>query len=420
MHRALPDHAPLAGAGAHAACWASAIVCTLADHRPAQAARLRGQAEAGEAAASREPLGEEQRPRRRGKRQAERAARREAAALQAQEWRSWGLPPDRLLDRLLEDGSLLTVPQSVRRRWEGEQRVSLDELAAHALPLVPRLNRLEVASVLWAYASMRHVHPELFQALHQRAEQVDLSWRGLAILMWSSAVALQPPPASLVDVIFDKHLPACRRRYQADGGGAVSDNDIKSLSNVSWSLAALGLLTPRRFRELTSLVPSDEAGQRDITEAAWCQFFQGALYLEGKTGRHYSKFLPPHMLAPAEAAWQSRDTTTSRLQNKVADVLLTLGVPFAEEYSPRANFFGIDIAIHGENGVKLAVEVDGPQHFASNPPHSPLASTHLRNSLLEKHGWQVISIPFNVWAKLEGLQEQQEYLKEHVLKRLGK
>ena len=45
------------------------------------------------------------------------------------------------------------------RRWEGEQRVSLDELAAHALPLVPRLNRLEVASVLWAYASMRHVHP---------------------------------------------------------------------------------------------------------------------------------------------------------------------------------------------------------------------------------------------------------------------
>lgn len=35
---------------------------------------------------------------------------------------------------------------------------------------------------------------------------------------------------------------------------------------------------------------------------------------QGKTGRHYSKFLPPHMLAPAEAAWQSRDTTTSRLQ----------------------------------------------------------------------------------------------------------
>lgn len=32
------------------------------------------------------------------------------------------------------------------------------------------------------------------------------------------------------------------------------------------------------------------------------------------------------------------------MQNKVADVLLTLGVPFAEEYSPRANFFGIDIA----------------------------------------------------------------------------
>lgn len=32
------------------------------------------------------------------------------------------------------------------------------------------------------------------------------------------------------------------------------------------------------------------------------------------------------------------------MQNKVADVLHSLGVPFAEEYAPRANFFNVDIA----------------------------------------------------------------------------
>lgn len=31
-------------------------------------------------------------------------------------------------------------------------------------------------------------------------------------------------------------------------------------------------------------------------------------------------------------------------QNKVADVLHSMGVQFAEEYQPRAFFFGVDIA----------------------------------------------------------------------------
>ena len=45
--------------------------------------------------------------------------------------------------------------------------------------------------------------------------------------------------------------------------------------------------------------------------------------------------------------------------------------------------------------------------YAANPPHIPLASTHMRNQMLEMQGWQVVSIPFNTWAKLAGLQEKQ-------------
>jgi hypothetical protein len=55
---------------------------------------------------------------------------------------------------------------------------------------------------------------------------------------------------------------------------------------------------------------------------------------------------------------------------------------------------------------------------AANPPHVQLASTHLRNTLLGMHGWEVVSVPFNHWAKLEGQQEKQEYLKKHVLSKL--
>ena len=153
---------------------------------------------------------------------------------------------------------------------------------------------------------------------------------------------------------------------------------------------------PHVRREMTDLVPRDERALRTISTAAWCQFFQCALYLEVRcaavrlrlwcgvvrcpavvrcctthvwrtvpckctakaqhldpwlllplllllfnvcmppphpptptpphtphthppvaqatTGRHSSQFLPPHLLPLAEAQWQKRDTTTSRLQ----------------------------------------------------------------------------------------------------------
>lgn len=41
----------------------------------------------------------------------------------------------------------------------------------------------------------------------------------------------------------------------------------------------------------------------------------------------------------------------NQLQNKVADVLHSLGVPFAEEYAPRANFFNVDIASEAHFGM---------------------------------------------------------------------
>jgi hypothetical protein len=44
---------------------------------------------------------------------------------------------------------------------------------------------------------------------------------------------------------------------------------------------------------------------------------------------------------------------------------------------------------------------------AVSAPHMPLASTYLRNRLLEMHGWQVVSIPFNIWAELGDRKEKE-------------
>lgn len=37
----------------------------------------------------------------------------------------------------------------------------------------------------------------------------------------------------------------------------------------------------------------------------------------------------------------------------------------------------------------VALEVDGPQHHAANPPHQPLGATLVRDRLLRARGWQV-------------------------------
>lgn len=45
---------------------------------------------------------------------------------------------------------------------------------------------------------------------------------------------------------------------------------------------------------------------------------------------------------------------------------------------------------------KIAIEVDGPFHFAVNT-NSPLGQTMIRRRLLRACGWTVISVPCHTW-----------------------
>lgn len=51
-------------------------------------------------------------------------------------------------------------------------------------------------------------------------------------------------------------------------------------------------------------------------------------------------------------------------------------------------------ALHTDR--KIAIEVDGPFHFAVNT-NSPLGQTMIRRRLLRACGWTVISVPCHTW-----------------------
>ena len=65
------------------------------------------------------------------------------------------------------------------RRWRGAQRCLLDDAAAHCMPLIPRMGGGELGTLLWSFATMRHVHPggQWSEQLRQAAKQRDLTGR---------------------------------------------------------------------------------------------------------------------------------------------------------------------------------------------------------------------------------------------------
>ena len=57
----------------------------------------------------------------------------------------------------------------------------------------------------------------------------------------------------------------------------------------------------------------------------------------------------------------------------------------------------------GWAGERIAVEADGPSHFAANTL-APGGAMLARRRLLAARGWAVISAPFYVWEELNGAE----------------
>jgi hypothetical protein len=45
----------------------------------------------------------------------------------------------------------------------------------------------------------------------------------------------------------------------------------------------------------------------------------------------------------------------------------------------------------------VAVEVDGPDHFTCNTPHTLLGSSTAKHQCLQARGWVVLAVPFHEW-----------------------
>ena len=115
------------------------------------------------------------------------------------------------------------------------------------------------------------------------------------------------------------------------------------------------------------------------------------------------------MRARCADAFRSREGTPSRLQLDVVGALRKLeGVEAVEEEVVTEEGYSIDALVCLPGDVRVAVEVDGPSHFleagTGAAKRTPSGTTRLKHRQLRAQGWQLVSVPYWEWDRLNASQ----------------
>eukprot|EP00961_Rhodomonas_salina_P060316 809866-Rhodomonas_salina.1 len=123
-----------------------------------------------------------------------------------------------------------------------------------------------------------------------------------------------------------------------------------------------------------------------------------------------------------------------RIGEQVSKALRHLGVQFEEEQPACKAVYTIDIVVRlntddddddddnedevmrAEQGAsapkRLAIECDGPTHFVGKEGREPDQRTLRKRELLQRDGWEVLSVPYWEWPR--GVQAQRSYMRRHL------
>lgn len=112
-----------------------------------------------------------------------------------------------------------------------------------------------------------------------------------------------------------------------------------------------------------------------------------------------------HRVAEACKTKRFNTKTTSLFQKEVGRLLVSTGYDWEREY--RVDGYILDSVLSDK---KVALEIDGPTHFARNTG-SPLGHTMLKRRYLAAAGWNVISLSLEDWEELHGESEQMQFLR---------
>ncbi|XP_024533092.1 RAP domain-containing protein, chloroplastic-like [Selaginella moellendorffii] len=297
-------------------------------------------------------------------------------------------------------------------------RGEMEIIARAALAKVDEFNPQNIANVAGAFASMQHSSPALFEKLMDAASRVPKEFRAqeLAQLLWSFACMAQPLDSFLdsLDAALQQEqgsLELGEEQFQEESfPGKLS---IEQLSSIAWSYAVLGQLQRPFFahvcKEILAFEQDASLGQHKHM-LQLTQLYQVVLALKWE-GNHLELALGDRIEKLAAGAWEkerSSRKSTSFLQKDIERFLVCTGRQWIPEYVDAD--YSLDFAM---KGGKVAIEVNGPSHFARNTGDL-LGHTVLKHRLLEAAGWKIISASYAEWENLQGESEHVDFIQKLV------
>jgi hypothetical protein len=177
----------------------------------------------------------------------------------------------------------------------------------------------------------------------------------------------------------------------------------QALANIAWAYAVANVNDHSIFNSdlINALqAKANDFGLKDLSQLHQWQLWQDEL----KSGIN----LPPALRKNCRQAFVSESYQSSRFQDDVVSVLLSIGLRPEEELLT-ASGYRLDALVE-VNGMKVGIEVDGPSHFVNR---EATGSTLLKRRQVNKlDGIRIVSVPYWEWDRFGNDRgKKQEYLR---------
>jgi hypothetical protein len=278
-----------------------------------------------------------------------------------------------------------------------------------------------IANTLWACAKQQYLPQQLLTAPGVVEPLRAGSAQNLANAAWACG-QLGHGDGLLVAAL----LAEVQQRLAS---GAVHDSNkftSQGLCNLCWAAAVLDLQQQAsQLQQLAHACSSIWSSTATENHQQLWQVHTWLLDFQLAGGQGLQGSLTEQQLQQCRAAWeqQMQDTARQRVtdfQRSVFAAMSQLPIIWQQQPQMEQLSFGrdgviadgtllVDIAGRTAAGVLVAVEADGPWHFRQ-PDGGLMGPTQYRNRALAVRGYRVVSVPWFEWSKLQGKEQQQQYL----------
>jgi|GEM_PF-5243443 len=261
-----------------------------------------------------------------------------------------------------------------------------DALRDESIKNIREFNPQNIANAAWAFAKVDHYSETLFDALKNGSIKKisEFNPQNIANTAWAFA-KMNHYSETLFDALRDEFIKNIR------------EFNLHELVNTAWAFAVFN--KKDIVKNIIDYI-IENYHMSKLRLKTKVQLIQAASLFKNEYSGLIGQIRGDHAI----------ETNSSTLQKEIYPLLVQIGkgISFSEEEEVIANCI-VDIAI---NANKIAIEIDGPSHYADNfsSNHHLLGKNRLKKNILLANDWSLIRIPYFDWDNKTTEGARKEYL----------